>query len=73
MDIKKFSVYTFLGSLPWCLALTYIGFWLGDVMGDNPGLIFSKFHGLDIVIIVCVVAFVAWYLWHIKKGTSIEK
>ncbi len=29
MDVKKFSVYTFLGSLPWNLMLVFAGWYLG--------------------------------------------
>jgi len=29
MNLTKFSTYTFVGSIPWNLALTYAGFWLG--------------------------------------------
>jgi membrane protein DedA with SNARE-associated domain len=31
MDVKKFSLYTVLGSFPWCLGLAYIGFLLGRI------------------------------------------
>ncbi|MGB7902382.1 MAG: DedA family protein, partial [Halobacteriota archaeon] len=29
MDVKKFSLYTVLGSLPWCFGLAYVGVLLG--------------------------------------------
>jgi membrane protein DedA with SNARE-associated domain len=29
MDLKKFCIYTFFGSILWNFALTYAGFWLG--------------------------------------------
>ncbi|BDH79501.1 alkaline phosphatase [Methanothermobacter tenebrarum] len=25
MDLKKFTIYTFMGSVPWCFALAYVG------------------------------------------------
>ncbi|AFD00717.1 putative membrane-associated protein [Methanocella conradii HZ254] len=30
MDFKKFSVYSFVGSVPWCFALAYAGVVLGE-------------------------------------------
>src|SRR6266487_3625519 len=30
MNIKKFVIYTFLGSLPWCIGLAYVGQKLGE-------------------------------------------
>ncbi|MEI7827236.1 MAG: hypothetical protein WCI87_05530 [Euryarchaeota archaeon] len=30
MNIAKFIVYTFLGVLPWSIALTYLGYFLGS-------------------------------------------
>jgi len=29
MNFAKFSIYSFLGSIPWCFAFTYLGFVLG--------------------------------------------
>jgi membrane protein DedA with SNARE-associated domain len=37
MDIKKFSLYTTLGSFPWCFALAYIGFLLGPQWRPSNG------------------------------------
>jgi membrane protein DedA with SNARE-associated domain len=63
MDIRKFTLYTFLGCLPWCYALTYIGYWLGP----NWDKMIHAFRGLDIVIIIALIVFVIWYIWHIRK------
>ncbi len=30
MPFWRFTIYTFLGALPWCLTLTLIGVWVGD-------------------------------------------
>ena len=43
MNIWKFSLYTFLGSLFWSIILTYIGFFLGSKW-NTIGPYFSKFH-----------------------------
>lgn len=59
MDLKKFSAYTVIGSIPWCFALTYIGY----ILGPNWHTIKEYFHYMDIVVVVGVVALAA-YLVH---------
>ena len=44
MDIKKFVIYSFAGSLPWCFFLGYIGV----VLGSNWELVRAYFHILDL-------------------------
>ena len=56
----RFVAYTFLGSLPWCLALAYAG----KLLGDNWKHIGRYFHGADVVIGVIIVAAVALYIYH---------
>ncbi len=64
MPFVKFIVYTFLGSLPWCLLLAYVG----TLIGGNLAKLAPIFHDLDIVIIVVVVVLVALYIWrHIRN------
>ena len=38
MDIKKFVIYTVLGSLPWCFALGYFRISIRSTMGINQKL-----------------------------------
>ncbi len=65
MDIKKFSLYTFLGALPWCAALTYAGV----KMGNNWDLIRAKMHNFDLLIGIIIIVFVALYIArHIKHS-----
>lgn len=59
MDLKKFTLYTFAGSLPWCFVLSYVGFSLGP----NWGIIREYFHYMDIIVVVAVVV-LAIYLVH---------
>lgn len=64
MNFVKFIIYTFLGSLPWCFALAYVG----KVLGENWMSIRGYFHQADIVIIVLVVAGIAYFLYrHFKS------
>jgi len=66
MDVKKFSLYTVLGSLPWCFALAYIGVLLGPHWQDIEGL----FKYLDIAVIVGIIALVAYLVYHRERIVS---
>ncbi len=64
MPFIRFCIYTFLGSLPWCLLLAY----LGTVLGNHLDTLSPIFHSLDIVILVGLVILVALYIWrHIRN------
>lgn len=68
MDLKKFSLYTFVGSIPWNFALTYLGY----LLGQNWSVIESYFKYIDILLVVAVVAIIAFYLIrrHMKKRSQ---
>jgi membrane protein DedA with SNARE-associated domain len=61
-DIKKLVTFSFIGSLPWCFALAYIGFSLGPFWKNIIGF----FNGLDIVIVTAIIIIVLYY-WKIKN------
>ncbi|HZD88631.1 MAG TPA: DedA family protein [Pseudolabrys sp.] len=62
MSMLKFQLYTFLGSWPWCLALAYIGYILGDRWHNDPT--FRRlFHEFDLAVLVLIVAGVALFIW----------
>jgi membrane protein DedA with SNARE-associated domain len=72
MNFWKFIVFTLLGSLPWTFLLAYIGYRLGDKI-QHASQLTSVFHGLDIVILVVVVALVALYVYrHVQKDRAAE-
>jgi membrane protein DedA with SNARE-associated domain len=58
MNVARFHVYTFLGSLPWCWVLAYAGLKLGDHWGDLR----SYFHRFDTVIGILIVVGAAWFV-----------
>jgi len=68
MDLKKFIIYTFFGSIPWCLALGYVGVF----MGPNWTNLQDYFHYLDILVAVGVVAFLAYLLYHYRGKEHLE-
>jgi membrane protein DedA with SNARE-associated domain len=69
MDLKKFSIYTFFGALPW----TVLFAWLGVRMGENWEKIRETLHNFDMSIAVLVVVLIVWYVWRHIKITKNEK
>lgn len=67
MDFKKFVVYSFIGSVPWCLVLAYVGV----ILGNNWGLLEQYWIYFDIATVLGIVAFLAYagYQIFIKKDT----
>jgi membrane protein DedA with SNARE-associated domain len=72
MNLTRFAVYTFLGSLPWCLALAYVGQKLGEQWDKNETLK-TWFHRFDFLIGIIGVAAAAWWVWrHVKNSRNPE-
>lgn len=63
MDFKKFTLYTFFGSLIWSILLGYAGYY----MGQNWVIIRSWFHYADIAIATLIVGFIVYKVITIKK------
>ncbi len=64
MNVLKFSLYTFVGSLLWSYLLTYIGV----IMGENWKYLEAYFRRFDWVIGVVLILCGGWWVWrHIKN------
>lgn len=63
MDLKKFVIYTFAGSMPWCFVLGYIGVQLGP----KWEIIRSYFHILDIMVVISLVAFIGYLIYKYRE------
>lgn len=66
MDFKKFVLFTTIGSIPWNFALAYIGFQLGP----SWEVIREWFGAFDIVIVIAIIALVAFLLYLHFKGVK---
>jgi membrane protein DedA with SNARE-associated domain len=70
MDLKRFVIYTFAGSLPWCLGLAYVGQKLGEKWNQDDTLK-TWFHRFDFLIGIAAVLLIAWWIWrhvgHLRK------
>ncbi len=73
MNLTRFVVYTFLGSLPWCVGLAYVGRLLGEQWDKNDALK-TWFHRFDFLIGVVIVAAAVLWVWrHIKHSREDER
>ena len=64
MSFVKFCIYSFLGSLPWCILLAYAGV----VLGNNMAVIEPYYKGFEDVILALIVVLIVLYLWrHIRN------
>jgi membrane protein DedA with SNARE-associated domain len=61
MNLARFVIYTFLGSLPWCLGLAYVGQKLGEEWDKNEALK-TWFHRFDFVIGIVGLLVAAWWI-----------
>lgn len=61
MNFFKFVIYSFLGSLPWCFFLTY----LGVKLGENWLALKPWFHRFDILLVVVIIMLLVW--WFLVK------
>jgi membrane protein DedA with SNARE-associated domain len=63
MPMGKFIVYTFVGSYPWCLGLTWVGMKLGERWNSDPRMK-AIYHQFEYVIVGALVLAIAWFVWH---------
>ena len=68
MDLKKFVIYTFAGSLPWCFVLGYIGVQLGP----RWEIIKGYFHILDVIVVVGIIAFLGYIIYKYKNKVTLD-
>ena len=62
MPQAPFQVYTFVGSWPWCYALAYVGYLLGERWESDPRLR-AWMHRFDFVVVGLLVLGLAWFVW----------
>ena len=69
MKFWPFAVYSFIGSIPWCWFLTYIGVKLGE----NWNTIGQYLHQFDYAVAALILLGIAWYLYHHLKPVLAKK
>lgn len=68
MPIKKFTIYSTLGAIPWTIALVYAG----TVLGSNWTQIRDDLKPFDtLILLACVAAVVVFVIWRlIGRGSD---
>lgn len=67
MGPMRFSIFTLLGAYPFCLALAFGGYKLGE----HWERVREVMRPFDIPIIIVLVVLVAWYIWrHVKASRA---
>lgn len=69
MDFKKFTLATFVGSVPWCFALAYAGV----LLGENWGLLEEYWIYVDILTVLCVLVFLGYLGYKALKFKKISE
>lgn len=73
MNLKRFVIYTFAGSFPWCIGLAYVGQKLGEKWNEDDTLK-TWFHRFDFLIGIVAVVLAAWWIWrhvgHLRKENA---
>ncbi len=63
MDLKKFVIYTTVGSLVWSAVLAY----LGVILGKNWQILSTYFRKFDILIVGVIIIGISFYIYrHLK-------
>src|SRR5438876_9690525 len=73
MKLTRFVIYTFAGSLPWCLGLAYVGQKLGE-QWNKDDMLKTWFHRFDFLIGIAALLLVIWWIWrhvkHLRQGET---
>jgi membrane protein DedA with SNARE-associated domain len=70
MPWLRFQVYTFIGSLPWCFALAYLGYRLGEQWNSNPTVqvFFQRFDWAVAGLLVAAFLFYVYWRWRAARA-----
>jgi membrane protein DedA with SNARE-associated domain len=66
MDLRKFTLFTLLGIIPWCLGLALAG----RSLGARWHQIERYFAPFAVVAAIAVLAAAAWWIWHRRKAAA---
>ena len=69
MPFGRFTLYTFLGCLPWSFALT----WAGVLLGENWEVFLRHSRPVVIGVGVITVAVIGWWLWRRASARKRER
>lgn len=68
MEIKRFVIYTFIGSFIWCLGLVEVGV----ILGQNWRSLGPYFHRFDTLIVSMIIIGLIFYIYRHIRHTKTE-
>jgi len=70
MEVKRFTLYSFVGSIPWCAFLAYVGY----VLKDSWRILFDQYgHYVDLAVVLVVAGLAAYFLYSNRKRAERKK
>jgi len=64
MEIRTFTLYSFVGSIPWCAFLAYLGY----ILGDGWRVIFDSYgHYVDYAVIAGIICVFVYIFYKRRK------
>ncbi len=69
MNVVKFSILTFIGAIPWCWFLT----WVGLKFGENLETFKKNWHIFDYVVAAVLFVLVVWIVWFLVRRAKKDK
>ena len=69
MPLLRFTVLTFLGSIPWCFGIAGAGYALGTRYEEFH----HNFRYADYTVAALIVAFVAWWYWRRRRTSKLAR
>lgn len=69
MNLKKFIIYTFLGSLPFAFVLGY----LGVKLGQNWHITTGYFHIFDVIVVIGIIGTLTYIIYKKKQNKTTKQ
>jgi len=65
MNIRKFTLYTIIGSIPWNLMLTYAGY----ILGEKWIQLSKQFEYIDVIAVIVLIIVAIAYLHYVHSSS----
>jgi len=70
MEVKRFTLYSFVGSIPWCAFLAYVGY----VLKDSWRVIFDQYgHYVDYAVFIGIIVIMVYFFYSRRKRERTDK
>jgi membrane protein DedA with SNARE-associated domain len=68
MDIRRFTLFTLLGVIPWCLGLGLAG----KALGAQWHTLEKYFAPVGVIAAVALVALISWWVWKRRRAGGVR-